>query len=61
MEDHEAAVALHFMHRNFVRQHRTLKVITPVMAAGVTGKLWEMEDVVGLLQDWEDRQWSGSS
>jgi hypothetical protein len=46
-------VALHFMHYNLVRLHKTLKV-TPAMAAGVTGKLWELADVVALLPD-EDR------
>ena len=47
---HGHAVALHFMHYNFVRIHRTLKV-TPAMAAGVTGKPWEIADVVALLPD----------
>jgi IS1 transposase len=36
--NHEAAVALHFMHHNFVRIHQTLRV-TPAMAAGVTDRL----------------------
>lgn len=56
VENHEAAVALHFMHYNFVRQHRTLGGISPAMAAGVTDKLWEMEDVAQLVQDWEHNQ-----
>jgi hypothetical protein len=42
------AVALHFMHYNFVRIHQSLRC-TPVMAAGVTNKLWEIEDIVKLL------------
>ncbi len=41
-----------FMHYNFVRIHQTLK-ITPAMAAGVTGKLWEMSDMVKVLENWE--------
>ena len=40
------------MHYNFVRIHQTLK-ITPAMAAGVTDKLWEMSDMVKVLEDWE--------
>jgi hypothetical protein len=40
------------MHYNFVRIHQTMK-ITPAMAAGVTDKLWEMSDMVKVLQDWE--------
>jgi hypothetical protein len=37
---------------NFVRIHRTLRV-TPAMAAGVTTTLWEMKDVVDMLEAWE--------
>jgi len=43
------------MYYTFVRIHQTLKV-TPAMAAGVTDGLWEITDVVGLLEDWEKRQ-----
>ncbi len=46
--NHEAAVALHFMHYNFVRIHQTLRV-TPAMAAGVTDRLWSIEDIAALL------------
>jgi hypothetical protein len=52
VENHAAAIALHTMYYNFVRIHQTLKV-TPAMAAGVTGKLWEMEDLVEMLEQWE--------
>lgn len=48
VENHEAAVALHFMHYNFCRVHQTLRV-TPAMAAGVTDHVWEIADLVGLL------------
>jgi hypothetical protein len=34
---------------NFVRIHKTLRV-TPAMAAGVTDKLWEISDVVTVLE-----------
>jgi IS1 family transposase len=47
-ENHAHAVALHFMHYNFVRIHQTLKV-TPAMAAGVTDHLWEMSEIAALL------------
>lgn len=46
------SIAIYFMHYNFVRIHQTLKV-TPVMAAGVSPKLWEMSDMVKVLEDWE--------
>ena len=52
LENHAAAIALHFMHYNFVRIHQTLK-ITPAMAAGVTERLWEMSDMVKVLENWE--------
>jgi len=52
IENHAHAVALHMMYYNFVRIHKTLRV-TPAMAAGVTDKLWEISDVVKVLEDWE--------
>lgn len=52
IENHCYAVALHFMYYNFVKIHSTLK-ITPAMAAGVTDTLWEMSDIVKLLEDKE--------
>ena len=51
-ENHAHMMAIYFMHYNFVRLHQTLKV-TPAMAAGVTGKLWEMADLVAVLKEWE--------
>jgi hypothetical protein len=36
------------MHYNFCRINQTLRV-TPAMAAGVTTRLWEIEDIVGLI------------
>ena len=45
-------MAIYFMHYNFVRIHQTLK-IRPAMAAKVTGKLWEMSDMVAVLEEWE--------
>jgi hypothetical protein len=46
---------MHTMFYNFVRVHQTLKV-SPAMAAGVTDKLWEMSDIVQVLEDWEAQQ-----
>jgi IS1 family transposase len=54
-ENHAHMMAIYFMHYNFVRIHQTLK-ITPAMAAGVTSKLWEMSDMVAILEDWEAAQ-----
>lgn len=49
VEQHANAVALHFMYYNFVRIHKTLRM-TPAMAAGVTDKLWEVSDIVALIE-----------
>jgi hypothetical protein len=46
-------VAIHFMHYNFVRIHQTTRV-TPAMAAGVTDKLWELSDMVRVIEEWEN-------
>jgi hypothetical protein len=48
LEHHMAAIALHFMYYNFARIHQALRM-TPAMAAGVTSKLWDVEDIVALL------------
>src|SRR5208282_6672211 len=50
--NHDHMMAIYFMHYNFVRIHQTLKV-TPTMAAGVTDNLWEMSDMVKVLEEWE--------
>jgi hypothetical protein len=52
VENHALSVALHYMHYNFCRIHKTLRV-TPAMAAGVTGKLWSVGDIVSILEAWE--------
>lgn len=49
IENHAHAIALHFMHYNFVRIHKTLRC-TPAMEVGITKKLWEIEDLVCLLE-----------
>jgi hypothetical protein len=53
--NHACAMALRFLYYNFVRIHRTLKV-TPAMAAGVTDRLWEVADMVAVLEAWEAAQ-----
>jgi hypothetical protein len=52
MENHAHAIALHFLYYNFVRIHKTLKV-TPAMAADVADRLWEIADMVIVLEAWE--------
>jgi IS1 family transposase len=50
LENHMHAVALHYMYYNFARIHKTLRC-TPAMEAGVSKKLWEISDIVALLDD----------
>lgn len=52
LENHACAVSLHSMFYNFARQHQTLR-ISPAMAAGVTDRLWDVSDIVRVLEDWE--------
>jgi IS1 family transposase len=52
VENHKHAMTLHFMYYNFVRIHKTLRT-TPAMAAGVTKRLWEIGDIVDVLETWE--------
>lgn len=47
-ENHAHAVALHFMHYNFAKIHKTLR-ITPAMAAGIPDHVWSLEEIAGLL------------
>jgi IS1 family transposase len=49
IENHAAAIALNYFAYNFIKIHRTLRV-TPAMAAGVTDRLWDASDLVGLLE-----------
>jgi hypothetical protein len=48
IENHVAAIALHYMHYNFVRIHQTLRV-TPAMAAGISDHVWNLSHLVGLI------------
>ena len=48
VENLAAAVALHFMHYNFVRVHQTLKT-TPAVAAGVSKAPWTIEMIAQLI------------
>src|ERR1700755_2934745 len=48
LANHEAAIALHFMHYNFCRIHQTLRC-TPAMEAKISDHVWSLEEIVGLL------------
>ena len=47
VDNHKAMIALHYMHYNFGRIHKSLRV-TPAMEAGVSDHVWSLEEVAGL-------------
>ena len=49
IQNHAAAIALHYMHYNFCRIHKTLRV-TPAMEAGVSDHVWDVSELVRLLE-----------
>jgi IS1 family transposase len=53
IQNHAAAIALNYFAYNFIKIHRTLRV-TPAMAAGVTDRLWDSSDLIGLLEEAEE-------
>jgi len=52
LENHVYALALYFMHYNFARPHKSLAYPyprTPAMVAGLTDHIWEIEEIVNLM------------
>lgn len=54
VENHEHMLALFFMYYNFCRIHQSLRV-TPAMAAGVSDHVWELEEIISLLNCQQDK------
>ena len=53
IENHMHAISLHFMYYNFARPHKTLSkpyLTTQAMAAGLTDRIWTIEDTVSFLE-----------
>jgi IS1 family transposase len=50
LENHIHALSIYFMHYNFVRIHQTIRC-SPAMEAGVTDKLWSLEDMVAMIDE----------
>jgi IS1 family transposase len=48
VENHCHQLALYFVFYNFVRVHKTLRM-SPAMAAGISNRLWSMDDIVALV------------
>jgi IS1 family transposase len=51
IENLEHAVDLHYMHYNYARIHKTLR-ITPAMAAGLSDHVWSLEEIAA-LSNWD--------
>jgi IS1 family transposase len=49
LENHGHAVALNFLHYNYCRVHKTLRV-TPAMEAGLANHVWTVEELVCLVE-----------
>ncbi len=59
--NHEHSLSLYFAYYNFVRIHKSLRM-TPAMAAGVTERLWEMDDLLAVVDAyWADQKLSASN
>lgn len=50
LDNHIHALALYFAFYNFCRIHKTLRV-TPAMAAGITDRLWSLDDIVAKIDE----------
>jgi hypothetical protein len=48
-ENHVWMVALYTVWYNFVKQHKTLKGLSPAMAAGISDTLWSMTDLAEMV------------
>jgi hypothetical protein len=55
LDNHKHALALYSMYYNFGRVHQTLRV-TLAMEAGVTDRLWSLEDIVGIVDKWDNEK-----
>jgi hypothetical protein len=52
LANHMHALSIYFMRYNFVRIHQTLRC-TPAMEASVTDRLWSLEEMVRIVDEWE--------
>lgn len=53
LENHEHSVALHFMHYNFCRIHKALRV-TPALEAGVSDHVWSLAEVIETIDHYSN-------
>ena len=50
LNNHRHAISLYFTFYNWTRIHKTLRT-TPAMAAGLTDRVWDMEEIVALMDE----------
>jgi IS1 family transposase len=55
IRNHAASVALNYFAYNFIQIHKTLRT-SPAMAAGVTDRLWSVDDLVSLWGKYEEEK-----
>ena len=55
LANHAAATALNYFAYNFIKIHRTLRV-SPAMAADVTDRPWDVNDLIALWEAYEQRR-----
>jgi IS1 family transposase len=51
IQNHAAMVAIHAVHYNFARIHKTLR-ITPAMACGLSDHVWSLEEIVQMADNY---------
>lgn len=51
LRNHELMIAIHTVHYNYVRMHKTLRC-TPAMAAGLSATLWSLEDMIKMADSY---------
>jgi IS1 family transposase len=56
LQNHQYAIAIHFVYYNFVRFHSTLRV-TPAMEAGLMDKWMEIKDMIDLIKRFPDNKY----
>ena len=49
VENHDYAIAIHYMFYNFGRVHKSLRV-TPAMESGISNHVWSLEEIVALAE-----------
>lgn len=55
LENHGHAVALYFLHYNYCRIHKSLRV-TPAMEAGLSDHVWSLEELIETLLASKERE-----